>query len=55
VGQNLVDQCYLYSTVNGDDSWVHHCLSEMTSQSNIATPLLPAIKNSKLKLTLENE
>jgi hypothetical protein len=46
---------YLYGTVNGDDSWIHHYLSEMTNQSNTATPLPPAIKKFQTQLMLENE
>jgi len=38
---------FLYSTLTGDESWVHHCYPEMKSYLNNAPPTLPRRKNFK--------
>jgi len=43
---------FLYSTLTGDESWVHHCYLQMKSYLNIALPLFPEGKISRLNLVM---
>jgi len=43
---------FLYSTLTGDESWVHHNYPEMKSYLNIAPPLFPEGKISRLNLVM---
>jgi hypothetical protein len=43
---------FLYSTLTGDESWVHHCHLKMKSYLNIALQLFPEGKISRLNLVM---